>query len=207
MCGWSKRHPTSLWCALRHEDGTRERVWGDGWRWTGSHGPETTVLQTPFTATDAARVTAVSPYLNSHQSSHFHTKMFFIFLVVLKQTMSYLENWSLSRLFSWGQLRQMSPHSPCVCGGGADRGNRTPRQDRSPVAGLGELQLTPCRHCPESQLHSGQRLQPPKGKEDVGKITQSSKISQIVFFKKICNLKTPNSVLPWRFGKSRAEWL
>ena len=98
-----------------------------------------------------------------------------------------------------------SSQSVCVWRG-ADKGNRTPRQDRSPVAGLGELQLTPCRHCPESQLHSGQRLQPPKGKENVGKITQSSKISQIVF-KKICNLKTPNSVLPWRFGKSRAEWL
>ena len=27
MCGWSKRQPTSLWCALRHEDGTWELAW------------------------------------------------------------------------------------------------------------------------------------------------------------------------------------
>lgn len=122
------------------------------------------------------RVAAVSHYLNSHQNSHFHTKMCFIFLVVLKQTMSYLENWSLSCLnkqgiFSWGLLRQVRPHSPCVWGV-LTEGNRTPAppwKDRSSVAGLGELQLTPCRHCPESQLHSAQRLQPPKGKENVGK--------------------------------------
>lgn len=30
------------------------------------------------------RVAAVSHYLNSHQNSHFHTRMFFMFLVVLK---------------------------------------------------------------------------------------------------------------------------
>lgn len=64
-----------------------------------------------------------------------------------------------------------SSQSVCVWGV-LTEGNRTPappRQDRSSVAGLGELQLTPCRHRPESQLHSAQRLQPPKGKENVGK--------------------------------------
>ena len=56
---------------------------------------------------------------------------------------------------------QAGASSQSMCGGELTEGNRTPTppwQDRSPVAGLGELQLTPCRCCPESQLHSGQRL-------------------------------------------------
>ena len=105
------------------------------------------------------RVTAVSHYLNSHQNSHFHTKMFFIFLVVLKQTMSYLENWSLSHLFSWGQLRQVSPHSPCVCvwGGCWQRESNPPRlPGRTGARWLSWASYShPLQTCPESQLHSG----------------------------------------------------
>lgn len=128
--------------------------------------------------------------------------------------MSYLENWSLSCLnkqgiFPWGLLRQVRPHSPCVCGGCWQKGiEPPPLPGRTGARWLGWASYSspPADtalkvSCTPRSVFSLQRA-----KRMLEKITQSSKISQIVF-RKICNLKTPNSVSPWRFGKSRAEWL
>ena len=184
---------------------------GDGWCRTGSHGLKLLLSRRRSRLLMLQKSNCSFPLFEFTPKFSFSYQNVFHFLSCVKTNdVLFRELISFPSLLVGTAQAGESSQSVCVCvwGGCWQReSNPPPLPGRTGARWLGWASYShPLQTCPESQLHSGQRLQPPEGKENVGKITQSSKMSQIVF-KKICHLKTPNSVLPWRFGKSRAEWL